>query len=110
MKLRHCCSLNVQINRPSFSFSVLPLKIQDQDLLTCSVDAVRPADDVGVSFVQLSHALHRCFTVIKLLDVPGVHRTRSQLHPTSILLQDDSVSPLDVNPGQHLVDQAVSFQ
>ncbi len=78
--------------------------------LTISVDAVRPADDVGVSFVKLSGALYGNFAVIKLLDVPDVHGNCFQLHLTSFLQHDDSVAPLDVNPGQYAVDQAVPFQ
>lgn len=77
---------------------------------TDSDGAVRPADDVGVSFVKLSGVLHGDFAVIELLDMPGVHGNRLQLHLTSLLQRDDPVSPLDVDPGQHAVDQAVPFQ
>lgn len=78
--------------------------------LTTGADAVRPADNVGVSFVELSSALHRNFTVVKLLDVPSVHSDCFQLHLISFLQRDDPVAPLDINPRQHAVDRAVPSQ
>lgn len=77
--------------------------------LTCGVHCVRPADDVGVSLVELPIALNWDFAVIELLDVPRFHGHRFQLRSSSVLQCDDSVSPLDVHPGQHVMDQAVSF-
>lgn len=77
---------------------------------TDSDGAVCPADDVRVSFVKLSGVLHGDFAVIELLDVPGVHGNRLQLHLTSLLQRDDPVPPLDIDPSQQAVDQAVPFQ
>lgn len=86
-------------------------KVQRSHMMNVtSVDAVCPADDVGVPFMKLSSALNRNFTVVKLLDVPGVHSNCFQLHLMSFLQRDDSVPPLDINPSQHAMDQAVPFQ
>lgn len=78
--------------------------------LTCCADAVCPADDVRVFFVELSSARHGYFTVIKLLDVPRVHRNGLQLHTTPVLQCDDSIPPLNVDPSQHAADPAVTFK
>lgn len=59
--------------------------------------------------MELPVALHGDFAVIELLDVPRLHGHRFQLRSSSVLQRDDSVSPLDVHPGQHVMDQAVSF-
>lgn len=58
--------------------------------------------------MELPVALNGDFAVIELLDVPRLHGRRSQLRSSSVLQGDDSVSPLDVHPGQHVMDQAVS--
>lgn len=78
-------------------------------LLTSCTDAVLPADYIRVSFIKLSVALHWDFTVVKLLDVPGVHRYCFKLHLTFLRQHDDTMTSLDIDPSQHSTDQTVTF-
>lgn len=59
--------------------------------------------------MKLPVALHRNFAVVKLLDVPRLHRNRFQLRLPSVLQGDDAVSSLDVQPGQDVTEQGVSI-
>lgn len=59
--------------------------------------------------MKLPVVLHRNFAVVKLLDVPRLHRNRLQLCLPSILQGDDAVSPLDVQSSQHVTEQRVSI-
>lgn len=59
--------------------------------------------------MKLPVALHRNFAVIKLLDVPRLHRNRLQLRLPTVLQGDDAVSSLDIQSGQHVTQQGVSI-
>lgn len=59
--------------------------------------------------MKLPVALHRNFAVVKLLDVPRLHRNRFQLRLPSILQGDDAVSSLDVQSGQRVTERGVSI-
>lgn len=58
--------------------------------------------------MKLPVALHRNFAVVKLLDVPRLHRHRFQLRLPSVLQADDAASSLDVQSGQRVPEQGVS--
>lgn len=108
------CSSKSNYNDPNYriSFHNESRVWCDDDVimsLTNSADSVCPADDIGVSLMKLSSALYRNFTVIKLLDMPGVHGNRLKLHLMSLLQCDDPMTPLDIDTGQHGMDQAVPF-
>lgn len=65
---------------------------------TLSLRAVRPADDVRISFVELPAALNGKLTLLKLQDVSCLHGNRPHLHLTSILQRHGDVTPRDLDP------------
>lgn len=69
--------------------------------LTHTGHCVFPLDDVGLSLVELSHALPGDVNVIKLADVPNVHLHSPDLHQPPVLRLDLAVPPLHIESFQH---------
>lgn len=69
---------------------------------TLSLRAVRPADDVRISFMKLPTALSGKFTLLKLQDVSRLHGNRPHLHLMPILQRHGDVTPWDLDPLQHV--------
>lgn len=65
---------------------------------TLSLRAVRPADDVRVSFVKLPAALSGEFALLKLQDVSRLHGNRPHLHLLPVLQHHGDVTPRDLDP------------
>lgn len=79
-------------------------RIRDKSLATPTLSwrAVRPADDVRISFVKLPATLSGKLTLLKLQDVSRLHGNRPHLHLMPILQRHGDVTPWDLGPLRHV--------